>query len=286
MFAMSRHLGKHPSMIGNLVGFAIAQMAIGSLEEMLEQPGCPNLYWALTNLPSPLVPIDQGIEGERALVLAEFRDLDERAPMSAEQLGRFIAYSDRLLSEPGKPVNVRAWFDARTKDASLVEAARRRLLEHGLAQEPLRRFPPDQVILLDEKREYEMRRDDVMKIMNLPSWQADRLVSEPKPATTPTLFADVLLGGVYNVRRQQVRLVQRIVLLRIVEALRLDAAEHDGSLPAKLSDVSVPLLDDPVSGKPFHYEVSGATAHIRGSAPAGRANDAAFKVHYEVALRK
>ena len=44
---------------------------------MLEQPGCPNLYWALTNLPSPLVSLDKGIEGERALVLAEFRDLDD-----------------------------------------------------------------------------------------------------------------------------------------------------------------------------------------------------------------
>ena len=66
MFAMSRHLGEHPTLIGNLVGFAVANTAIGPLEEMLEQPGCPNLYWALTNLPDPLVPLDKGMEGERA----------------------------------------------------------------------------------------------------------------------------------------------------------------------------------------------------------------------------
>ena len=69
MFAMSRHMSEHPTLVGNLVGISIANLAIGPLEEMLEQPGCPNLYWALTNLPVPLVPMDKGMGGERALVL-------------------------------------------------------------------------------------------------------------------------------------------------------------------------------------------------------------------------
>ena len=60
IFALAQHLGEHPTFVGNLVGFATATMAIGPLEEMLEQPGCPNLYWALTHLPDPLVPLDRG----------------------------------------------------------------------------------------------------------------------------------------------------------------------------------------------------------------------------------
>ncbi len=60
MFAMSRHLGEHPTLIGNLVGIAIASMTIIHLDEMLEQPGCPNLYWALTNLPIPHDSAGQG----------------------------------------------------------------------------------------------------------------------------------------------------------------------------------------------------------------------------------
>ena len=47
-------MGEHPSLIGGLVGWAIANSAFGPLEEMLEHPSCPNLYWALTNLPDPL----------------------------------------------------------------------------------------------------------------------------------------------------------------------------------------------------------------------------------------
>ena len=69
------------------------------------------------------------------------------------------------------------------------------------------------------------------------------------------------------------RLDQRIALLRHVEALRLYAAEHDGTLPAKLSEVSVPLPDDPFTGKPFRYEVTGNTAHLRGSSAAGRGKE-------------
>src|SRR6266853_3920610 len=36
MFALSRHVGEHPTLIGNLVGIAIAAITIGPLEELLE----------------------------------------------------------------------------------------------------------------------------------------------------------------------------------------------------------------------------------------------------------
>src|SRR5262249_51260789 len=117
MFALSRHMGEHPTLIGDLVGIAIAFITIGPLEEMLEQPGCPNLYWALTNLPSPMVPLDKGMEGERVLVLSEFHDLDDGAPMSADQIKKVVAHFDKLReieANPGKPnKSTRAWLDAR-----------------------------------------------------------------------------------------------------------------------------------------------------------------------------
>ena len=43
MFAKCRHLGEHPTLIGDLVGIAIAAVANNGMEEMLEQPSCPNL---------------------------------------------------------------------------------------------------------------------------------------------------------------------------------------------------------------------------------------------------
>ena len=75
-------------------------------------------------------------------------------------------------------------------------------------------------------------------------------------------------------------------MLRHVEALRLHAAGHDGKFPAKLSEISVPLPDDPFTGKPFRYEVMGNTAHLRGSPPPGEEKDPEFNIHYEITLRK
>jgi hypothetical protein len=286
LFALSRHLSEHPTIIGDLVGMAIAYIAIGPLEEMLEQPGCPNLYWALTNLPHPLITVDKGMEGERMLVLSELGGLDESTPMSEGQLQKLIAHLNKQLREnANKPDgSVRAWLDARVKDEASVRAARRRLVEAGLPEERLMQFPADQVILLDEKREYEVRRDEGMKLVNLPTWQVEALASQAKPVQEPALF-DFLVPALLKVRRAQGRLEQRVALLRHVEALRLYAAAH-GRLPAQLADVPVPLPDDPFTGKPFAYRVDGATAHLRGSPPPGEENNPSFNVRYEVTLQK
>jgi hypothetical protein len=293
MFAMSRHMSEHPTLIGDLVGIAIAFVAIGPLEDMLELPGCPNLYWALTDLPSPLVPLDRGLEGERILIQTELRDLDERDPMSADQIKKLVAHIDKLRELDRKPKKIaRAWLDARNKDEKAVRAARDRLVEAGHSEERLRKFPADQVLLLDEKLAYEVKRDETMKLMKLPAWQGEALAPRSKPSREAG-FRDqsgegllvFLVPAMMRVRRAQGRLEQRVALLRHVEALRIYAAAHGGKLPAKLSDCPVPLPDDPFTGKPFRYEVDGGTAHLRGSPPAGDAKNPAYNVHYQITMK-
>ncbi len=287
LFAMSRHMGEHPTLIGDLVGLAIAQLTITPLEDMLQQPGCPNLYWALTNLPKPLVPLTGGMEGERVLFFSEFTELSDTTPMSAEQVHKMAAHLDKILELDQKKVirSTQAWLNARTRHEKLVRAARRRLVEYGIPEGRVEHFPPGQVMLLDEKRKYEEHRDDFMKLMNLPAWQCEALAARIKPAAEPGLF-DLFVPALIKVRRAQGRLEQRIALLRGVEALRLYAAAHDGKLPGKLSDCPVPVPDDPFSGKPFRYAVEGATAHLRGVPPAGLEKEPVYNLHYEVTIRK
>ena len=65
------------------------------------------------------------------------------------------------------------------------------------------------------------------------------------------------------------------------------AADHDGKLPDRLADVSVPVPPDPFTGKPFRYAVEeGATAHLRGSPPRGEEQNPVYNVHYEITVRK
>ena len=289
MFAMSRHMGAHPTLIGNLVGMAIATSAITPLEEMLEQPGCPNLYWALTNLPAPLVTCVNGRAGERLLISTVFAGLNSEAPMSPAELKKFIEPLEAVLGigDAAKPgALVRAWIDERARDQARIAAARARLIKSGISEQAVRSFSADQSILLDEKRECEVRLDDMTKILSFPAWQVESLVESAKPFKKPALFADALLSAEHAVRRIQGRLEQRIALLIQVEALRMYAAEHDGAFPPGLADVSVPLPADPFTGKAFCYEVIGKTAHVRGMPPNAQRNNADLRVHFEITVRE
>jgi hypothetical protein len=284
MFAMSRHLSEHPSLLGNLVGIAIAQLALGPLQEMLEQPGCPNLYWALTNLPSPLVSLDRGMEGMRAEFQSELRDLDDAAPMTPAQLKKLITHIEKLRASRQTPSQekTQAWLEARIKDPVFLIAARSRLVEYGILEERLLKFPAEQLLLLDEKREYEVRRDEFMKLMTLPIWQFQEQAARIDQTKDEPFFAyGVLVSSILKYRRDQGVHEQRFALLRHVEALRMYAAEHKGLLPEKLSDITLPLPVDRFTGKPFRYSREGATAHLRGNQSPGAEG---IPVHYEITI--
>jgi hypothetical protein len=292
LFALARHLGEHPTEVANRLGLSVAHLALGTLEEMVQQPGCPNFYWTLTDLPCPLVDLRKGVQGDRTLVAGELRPLREDAPMTEAQLEELIR---RLSSKVGferaqagrAPRSLRAALNARVKDAERVRAARRRLVEMGGAENLVQKFPPLQVVLLDEKRDYEIRRDESLKLLALAPWQIDALdgcCGEPGDGAGG-LFAD-LLPQVVKARRQQGAVEQRVALLRHVEALRLHAAGHGGRLPEKLSDVAVPLPADPFTGKPFAYQVEKATARLRGSPPRGEERNPEYNVRYEVTIGK
>jgi hypothetical protein len=290
MFAMARHMNEHPTLIGNLVGIAMATVTIAPLEELLEQPGCPNLYWALTNLPHPLVTTERGMDGERAFMLAELKDLSHTDPMTAGQVDKVLKHIDwlRKFEGPDKhPLTARAWVNLRARDEKYLAAARRRIAEYGIAEERAAKFPPEQVILLDELREYETRRDEEVKLSNLPTWEfAARATRNYKKTDSPPLLFDLFLPAIYKVRLAHGRLEQRIALLRTVEALRMYAADHGGAWPARLTDVSVPVPVDPFTGKSFRYEVGGSVAHLRGSPPPGEEKSPPYNLHYELTLRK
>ncbi len=286
MFAIARHLGEHPTLIGDLVGMAIASLAIYHLDEMLEQPGCPNLYWALTILPSPVIPLDKGMDGERVMLAWVFRGLSDSTPMSNSKLNSFVTDAEKLLQAGDKKIGLRAWLDERIKDMAIVSAARDRLVDYGLPAESLRGFPAEQVILLDEKRELDIRFDDEMKTSAFPFWQIEALTGQIKLKKPAALFADLLMPVTRNARMAQARIDQRIALLRHIEALRLHAIEQKCALPSKLTEIAVPLPIDPFTGKPFRYELIGSTAHLRGTPPPGQEKIPQFNIHYEVTMQK
>jgi hypothetical protein len=291
MFALSRHLGEHPTEVADLVGMWVAHLTLDALQEMVQQRGCPNLFWALTDLPFPLVDLRKGVQGDRTAVAADLRLLRDDAAMMDSDTEKFMSHLSGVMGFAREqaglaPRNVRAVLRARVTDSARVSAARKRLVEAGYASDLVKTFSPTQAVLVDEKREYEIERDERMKLLSMPIWQTGPTACGEGPASDMVgLFSD-LLPHVLKLRRAQATLSQQIAILRHVEALRLYAAAHDCKLPARLSDISVPLPADPVTGQPFVYYVDGPTAHIRGTSPPGDERDSEYNVHYAVTLQK
>jgi hypothetical protein len=287
LLAMSRHINKHPTVVARAVAGRVAlYFALDPLEEMIQQPGCPNLYWALTNLPDPFVDLNGAIDCERIMFDAELSLIDDTQPMSASQIQRAVqALLDLPINIPKQDLRNR--FDTYVKDESRVEAARNSLTESGLNAETVKQYPPAQVILIDEKRNYELLRDNVLKYASAPYWEAETTLAENEAKAsnaTVSLFAGLSPHHVLPIRGGLTAVDQRISLLRCIEGIRLYAADHNGKLPKTLSDVTVPLPLDPVTGKPFSYRSDGRTANLRGTPPRGRENDPEYNRRYEIVV--
>ncbi|MFO0877856.1 MAG: hypothetical protein U0840_10920 [Gemmataceae bacterium] len=287
MFALGRCLGEHPTIISGLVGLAISSLAQGPLEEMIGKPGAPNLFWALSNLPNPLIDLRKGAQGERVLILgSELPELADPEPMTAAQLDKIRKKLVALfkVSGDGPAEGVDAWLDAQVANAEKVKARRARLIKLGHDARQVERYLPLHVVLADDALLYEEIQDDQLKWMTQPFWLA-----EPHLVGTRTKNEHVLLprlAGVFQrVKQAQTRFQQRMAMLTIVEAMR-DHAATTGALPGKLTDIKLPVPVDPVTGRAFEYRLEDGKATLRGTPPRGFEKSAVYNVRYEISLRK
>lgn len=62
--AMANDMGDAPTLIQGMVGIAIASLNLNRIEQFIQSQNTPNLYWALENLPQPLVNINKAIKIE------------------------------------------------------------------------------------------------------------------------------------------------------------------------------------------------------------------------------
>ncbi|MHC4728368.1 MAG: hypothetical protein ACYS17_14200, partial [Planctomycetota bacterium] len=83
-FSMANNFGKSPSIIQGMVGVGFGKFICRQLEQFVQKPDAPNLYWALRELPQPLVDLT-----EQAIV--ESPDIRERAHLLMSRLDRNVA---------------------------------------------------------------------------------------------------------------------------------------------------------------------------------------------------
>src|SRR5262249_18318539 len=153
-----------------LVGIAIAGVTLGEIEQWIQTPGSPNLYWPLTNLPTPFVDMRKPLQGDRLMVdnlFSDVRDLlkgskDKAAAPRAEM----FAYHLMKLREDFK-LTQKEWqtrLEMATYVARTYPTARETLLKDlAWKQEDVDALPVTLAVLLVEVYNYDLMYDDVLK---------------------------------------------------------------------------------------------------------------------------
>src|SRR5262249_35100520 len=90
--------------------------------------------------------------------------------------------------------------------------------------------------------------------------RASRIRGPDAPAIP---LAPMLLPAMQSVLLSQQRLERQFAVLRLIEAIRLYAANHEGKLPPSLTDIKdVPVPVCPVTGKSFEYRLEDDHAFL------------------------
>ena len=269
-YALARHAGEGQTLINALVGIAITSIMSKQVETFIEQPGAPNLYWALTNLPDPLVDMRPGIETEWAMInlsYPDLRNLDKKDYSPEQWRERLNKLTGAVLSFADGAPKIGSELITTALAMKGYPLAKQGLIEEGYKPEEVEAMPVPKVVLLYTMRTYEELRDEIFKWYAVPYPQALAGMEKAQADLRDGLrrevipFASILLPALQAAHRADARGRRTIAVLRVVEAVRLYGAAHEGNLPEKLSDITqVPVPNDPMTGNPFIYRRTGTTA--------------------------
>lgn len=296
----SRHVAGSPFLISQLVGIALAREFLHTLGDFIETPNSPNLYWSLSVLPRPLISVRKGLDFEQRTLLMEFPELNhldlERTPQQWAAVLKKMRTAVTALNatSEGKPDTSLQGPkpDEQAEQSADLESARRYLHEHlGIPAARVDAMAPAHVLLLWLVNEYRDYSDEIYKGGYLPYSEGQKVAIDAltklkqAPQTEATRLALMFLPAVSKVNMSQNRVMREVAALRVVEAIRIYAAAHDGQLPEKLSDVNeVPVPRDPGTDQPFVYHKDGQTATLSSRLP-----DVALNlggIRYRLTIRK
>lgn len=257
-FALARHLCEGDTLIPILVGIAIDAMMFVRVEEWMQTPGSPNLYWALTALPQPRRNLRRCLEYEMNSLYRSFPRLRrlQREALTVREAERLVdeivdSVSKMIGDSPKGTDDVKKQLAA-IRDAARYSQARKHLLDRGRSAKEVDAMPKSQVVLLWYIDQYDRVWEKVFEALTVPTWQARPLmeVALQEFRSSENIFLTLL--AIEKTWMASLRFESQLAGLRCAEALRLFAAKHEGKPPAKWSDnTEVPLPIDPLTGKGF-----------------------------------
>ncbi len=296
---LSHHLGEGPTLIQGLVAVASGSMMFPRIDEVIADERAPNLYWALTTLPQPLVNFRNGLGGEVLMIdnlCPGMRDMlysGKVSPIAEDMLKVFP-----ILEQINGGTGIKNSLKETLVQAALVlniDAAKKSLLEIGITGGMLANISPLQIIFMAEVLQYDKTYQSMIKWNSVPYPIARKRIKEleasikkPQPTVLSpfplgTLSA-MILPSVSRVMEAGPKMERRIAALRIIEAIRMQAA-FDKSWPDSLEKVTiVPVPTDPFTGKAFAFKKEGKKITITAVVPEGEKPLANNNFTYELEL--
>ncbi len=285
-YCLARDLGKVPSLIANLVGVAVQAIANDSLIDLMSSEGSPNVYWALRDLPSPLINLRSAVRLEASMVprLFPFLEDAEKSMRTSEEWRRllFDSYAwveSEFGSKTVDEAKVQSMFDSLMTRSYPI--AKRELIASGYDAENVDRMPVGQVVAIYVGKCHREMMDQVVKWMSVPYAEGhvrlksltEELILKGYVKRGPDSFADrdpLLFNSQLSFSFEQFneaanRQPRLLAAMSVVEAIRLHASSHSGMLPKDLNEITeVTVPDDPATGKPFLYRIVDGQAELLG----------------------
>ena len=285
-------VGKMKFLVASLVGLAEVSITNGGMVDMIAAPGSPNMYYALTELPRPTVDLREAwrIEMTTAETLfpelfdAEGSDLTVEAwrekvwRISKSYFDWTVALNNgapreaptEIQSEPS--IEQLAYHLVPTVASVLAYgSAKQQLIRDGDDPAKVEAMPVAQVVAIAAARSVKSRVNKNERWIYQPVDVAMRgfqqedqaMQNQAKLLTQPgEIFAYMMLPAGGQVLRAHARIQRDIDAMRVIEAIRMHAAQT-GSLPASLDEIKVvPVPVNPATNKPFSYTLKAGTATL------------------------
>lgn len=282
--AMGSHLGKDHFMVSALVGMACVGIGMSDALYLCEHPDAPNLYWAMAALPKPLVDLRHSLAYEREVLFLQFKKLEEvdETPKSEGYWREFTTEYAQTLAQLAAGDNIADVAFAKESGTAMmiamgVPSAKLYLRDVvGVTDETLSKLSNTQTYFLAVRRYWEIARDEVFKGLYAPDRQQEMMLEAERTRTTDatehgliTVPTGLLLPAFEAASAAGRRCQQQLALLQTIESIRHHLATHDNAFPRDLEELELPAPSDPVSDKPFEYELSTKGAALRGAAVPG-----------------
>ncbi len=266
-------------LIGRLVGFAISSVMMHVVMEAIEQPGCPNLYWALASLPEHrLFETRDSIEFESVLISRLINPLlpssNHLAPLPDHPIGadaarvriQELAEQAYATLMPGDASDVTAKMMSGIYVVTMVDESRELLANTTPWGERATELSAPEAVLRATLVKFARIRDGWVKWSLLPPEVWSEYKAETSAAVDQQSKRDILVSlvnmmtpAVDAARRAGQRTLQTRNLLISIEAIRMHAADA-GELPKTINALRpVPCWNDGIALAPFGYQRTSAT---------------------------